>query len=265
MDRLLALAARSIRDCDLTIQEGVGQGLRFNAGASAASFVLGSSQRLEQTTLRALLKGGVTFYDVGANVGFFTVMAARLLGRNGRIFCFEPLATNCRQIQHNAALNGFENISIKPVALGKIDGEATFWTSAEPTWGKLASTGTLPDKMAGEIKVPVRRLDTIVADEKLPSPDVIKIDVEGAEVDVLLGATAILQRNRPALLIELHGTNQAVAETLSGLGYQVKVIGDSVPITEADWNASVMAIPADAHWPGELATGFDEETVDTRV
>jgi FkbM family methyltransferase len=266
VNRLHALGAGAIRSCDLTIQEGAGQGLRFNAGTSAVSFVLGSSQRLVQDALRALLKEGMSFYDVGANVGFFTVIAARLLGRKARIVCFEPLPENCRQIRHNAALNRFENISIKTIALGKFDGEAAFWTSAEPTWGKLAGTGTLPAKMNGEIKVPVRRLDSIVAEDNLPPPDVIKIDVEGAEVDVVLGATGILERNRPALLIELHGTNQAAAETLSRLGYQTKVIGDSVPITQAHWNASIVAIPVDARWPTELVTGcLHEETVGTRA
>src|SRR5262249_26379143 len=130
LGRFLSLAAREIRNCDLEIQEGPGRGLRFNTGGSAASFVMGSSQRLEQLTLKAMLGEGMTFFDVGANVGFFTVIAARILGRGGRIICFEPLPENFRQIQHNAMLNGFTNITIIETALGNLDGESSFWTSA---------------------------------------------------------------------------------------------------------------------------------------
>ena len=246
--RVVGFAAGRLRNGDLEIQEGLGQGLRFNTGGSAASFVMGWSQQPEQLALRAMLSAGVAFYDVGANVGFFTIIAARLLGPAGRIFCFEPLPENYRQIRHNAMLNSFTNIEIIGTALGSFDGEASFWTSAEPTWGKLVSTGKVPDKMTGEIKVPVRRLDGIVAESRLPPPDAIKIDVEGAEVDVLLGATETLRRYRPRLLIELHGTNAAVAQLLSELEYKTAVVGDSASIIEAHWNASVVAIPSEAQW-----------------
>ena len=252
LKRVVGFAAGKLRNCDLEIQEGLGQGLRFNTGGSAANFVTGSSQQREQLALRAILSAGAAFYDVGANVGFFTMIAARLLGPAGRIFCFEPLPENYRQIRHNAMLNSFTNVEIIETALGSFDGEASFWTSAEPTWGKLVSTGKVPDKMTGEIKVPVRRLDGIVTASGLPPPDAIKIDVEGAEVDVLLGAAETLRHYRPRLLIELHGTNAAVAELLTELKYKTAVIGDSASIIEAHWNASIVAIPSEAQWPAGL-------------
>jgi FkbM family methyltransferase len=262
LNRVVAFAAGFLRNCDLEIQEGPGQGLRFNTGGSAVSFVMGSSQQPEQLALKAMLAEGANFYDIGANVGFFTVIAARFLGPAGRIFCFEPLPTNHQQIRHNATLNGFTNIEIVETALGNIDGEASFWTSAEPTWGKLVSTGKVPDKMTGEIKVPVRRLDGIIAESGLVPPDAIKIDVEGAEVDVLLGAMETLRRYRPRLLIELHGTNAAVAELLSELDYKTTVVGDSASVIEAHWNASVAAIPAEAPWPaGLLAPCLEESAI----
>src|SRR5215469_6631118 len=252
LNQMVTLAARRIRNCDLDIQEGIGRGLRFNSGGSASSFALGSWQVVEQLALKAMLAPDMTIYDVGANVGFFSVIAARLLGPKGRVICFEPLPENFRQISHNAMLNGFTNIQVIEKALGNFDGEASFWTSGEPTWGKLVSTGKTPDKMTGEIMVPVRRLDGIVADNGLPTPDVIKIDVEGAEADVLAGAVEILRRNRPALLIELHGTNAAVAKLLTELGYKTAVLGDSAPIMQAHGNASIVAIASEAAWPSGL-------------
>ena len=256
VNRLMTYAARGLHDCDLVIQHGLGRGLRFNTGDSAVSFVLGSSQRLEQLAFGALLKKGMAVYDVGANVGFFAIIAARIAGPGGTIFCFEPMPVNLRQIEHNANLNGFTNIRIVEGALGNIDGEARFWMSAEPTWGKLVSTGKLPDKMIGETTVSIRRLDGL----GLPPPDVIKIDVEGAEVDVLLGGIETLRKYRPRLLIELHGTNAAVAELLSALDYKTAVLGDSAPLTSAHWNAIVVAIPSEQDWPAGLSAPSAKES-----
>ncbi len=254
LNRIVAYAAQQIRQSDLIIQEGIGRGLRFNSGGSAARFIIGSSQFLEQLALRALITEGMNFYDIGANVGFFAVIAARLLGPSGRVICFEPLPRNFRQLRYNSGLNGFNNIEVIEAALGNFDGETEFWTSAEPTWGKLAGTGKYPDKMNGRIKVALKRLDAIIEEASLPPPDVIKIDVEGAEVDVLKGAMKTLSKYRPSLLIELHGTNEAVGNLLWQASYKSAVIGDSAPIAKAHWNASVLAIPVDSVWPADFSS-----------
>ena len=75
-----------------------------------------------------------------------------------------------------------------PQRLESSEGEAAFWTSRQPTWGKLASVGKKPDKFAKEVKVSLRRLDSVVDELKLPPPALIKMDVEGSEIDVLEGA-----------------------------------------------------------------------------
>jgi len=221
---------------------------------------MGSSQLPEQSALKTVLAESDNFYDIGANVGFFSVIGARLVGTSGKVFCFEPFPANSRQIKYNADLNGFENVQVIEVALGSIDAEAPFWVSAQPTWGKLASTGKMPDKLIREIRVKVRRLDALVEEGGLPAPDVIKIDVEGAEVDVLSGAIETLRRHRPRLVIELHGTNAAVGDLLSGLAYKTVVIGEAVPITQAHWNAQVIAIPCEEKWPIGLAAPPVTET-----
>jgi len=249
LESLFGVVAKSVRHWDLEIQDGLGKGLRFNAGGSAASYLVGCWQPHTQVALKAMLREEAIFYDVGANVGYFAVIAARLVGLNGKIVCFEPLAINYRHILHNAALNGFTNIQLIETALGNIDAEASFWLSAQPTWGKLVSAGKVPDKLIGETRVMVRRLDRVIAEAGLPPPQVIKIDVEGAEVDVLAGAIETLRRYRPRLLIELHGTNIAVARMLSDLGYKAVVLGDHAAIVDAHWNADVVAIPSEDDWP----------------
>ena len=127
-------------------------------------------------------------------------------------------------------------------ALGKSEGEAAFWTSKQPTWGKLASVGKKPDKFAKEVKVRLRRLDSVVDELKLPPPALIKMDVEGSEIDVLEGARQTLERYRPTLLIEAHGTNAAIENFLVAIGYRVGVLGKNIPVAEAYWNAHIFGI-----------------------
>jgi FkbM family methyltransferase len=217
--------------------------LKFNAGQTNAGFLLGTSEPGLQRAMEHLIEDRMTVYDVGANVGFLTVIAARLVGPSGRVFSFEPLPSNADKITHNLKLNGFEQVSVRQVALGAQNGEAAFLVSAEPTWGKLASLGVEVSQQIDEITVPVHRLDTIMREEDLPAPDLIKIDVEGAEVDVLSGAGELLRGARPLLMIELHGTNQGVSAALRSLNYHSVVLGSPLPIVDAPWDAYVIASP----------------------
>lgn len=234
--------ANQFRNRDSMIQQGIGKGLYFNAGNSNAGYLLGTTEPAMQTAIKELLQPGMTFYDVGANVGFFSAIAAYLSG--GVVVCFEPLTENVQYIKHNSALNHLNNLVIRPEALGCMDGNAIFNVSAVNTWGKLATLGN-PAQKVGEINVPLRRLDTVIRECNLPQPELIKIDVEGAEVDVLVGAIETLMSSRPILLIELHGTNQAVAHKLQELDYQSHVLGSAASITESPWYAQVLALPAE--------------------
>jgi FkbM family methyltransferase len=199
-----------------------------------------------------LIKQRMAFCDVRSSLVFCSLWGARLVGPAGKVFCFEPLAANFRQIRHNAMLNGFTNIQVIETALGSVDARLPFWTSAEPTWGKLVSTGSIPYKLTGEINVPVRRLDGIVSDGGLPAPHVIKIDVQGAEIEVLSNAIEPLHTHPPWLLIELHDTNNEVAKFLSEMDYQAVALGECAAIANAHWNADVVAIPAEEEWPAGL-------------
>lgn len=241
--RLCAWGASLLRSRDGVIQHGAGKGLRFNIGNSHSGFILGTHKPGVQNFLAASLNPGMVFYDAGANAGFYSIIAARLVGHDGHVVCFEPLPANARLIEHNAQLNGFSQINVRCEALGNSDRTESFLTSSEPTWGRLATSGKVPDQKTGEIVVSVRALDSVLTGDGLPAPDLIKIDVEGAEGELISGAKETLCRNRPLLIIELHGTNNAVAAALEDLNYHVVVMGSSIGIAEAHWNATVAAAP----------------------
>jgi FkbM family methyltransferase len=195
----------------------------------------------------------MTCFDVGANIGFFSVLAARLVGPTGRVISFEPFPANAQQIAHNARLNGFANTSVRAEALGGSNRTEVFCTSSEPTWGKLANIGREPDKAAGQIGVNVRTLDSLCGAGGLPYPDFIKMDIEGAEVEALEGALNTLATSRPVLEIELHGTNTAVMDILDKLDYRALALGAATPVREAEWNVNIVAIPAER---ADLAKAF---------
>ena len=239
---LFVWGASWVKHQDGVILHGAGEGLRFNAASSHSGFILGNHETAVQQFLASVLRPGMVYYDVGANVGFFATIAARLVGPSGKVVCFEPLPENARQIQHNAQLNGFENVTVRCEALGSSNRTEVFHTSTEPTWGMLATVGKLPEKASGKIEVKVRTLDSLKA-EGLLGPDVIKMDIEGAEADALKGARETLRAHRPLLVIELHRTNAAVTSVLEELDYDAAVLGSSLPVSDVEWDANIVAVP----------------------
>ena len=240
------------------IQRGLGRGLRFNGANSAMGFVLGTHDPEVQFALGRLLKPGMIAYDIGANVGFTALLAAKRVAPNGRVVCFEPLADPAMQILHNAGLNGFSFVQVHQVALASADGEAEFFVSAESTWGRLSQAGPAPQQN-GVIRVPMRTLDSFASEHGLPPPQVIKMDVEGVEASVIAGGKKLLATSRPILIIELHHTYQAVVESLEGLDYAVRPLTTTGKIASTDGEFQILAYPrerqdAEAVW-SDLAAG----------
>lgn len=241
-------AASRFRNRDGTIQSGIGKGLRFNPGSSNAGYVLGTSEPGLQRVLSTLLRPGMTVYDVGANVGFVSILSAHLVGPSGKVFSFEPLPSNADMVEHNARLNNFDQVSVRREAVSEADGEARFKVSAEASTLGMLENSTFAkqdDAVVEFIPVKVRSLDSLAILDNLPRPDAIKIDTEGAEVDVLRGAVETIRAARPLLLIELHGTNADIARTLEELSYHALVMGTEDPIATAYWNSFVLAAPSE--------------------
>jgi FkbM family methyltransferase len=241
-----------LRNREGRIQKGLGRGLRFNPGPSAVGFLFGTHDLEVQFVLGRLLRPGMTVFDVGANVGFTAMLAAKQVLPGGRVVCFEPLPANAEQIHHNTRLNAFSGIDVRVEALGRQDGQAEFTLSHSPTWGRLADAGPTP-QASGTTRVNVRSLDSLRAYEEIRLPDLIKMDVEGAEADALAGAIGVLREARPVLVIELHHTARAVAAVLSELPYTLRVLGSETDIGSLEGEGHALAYPtghadAEAVW-----------------
>lgn len=227
-----------------TIRHGAAKGLRFNSGKSNVGFLLGSAEPNLQSIFQLLVNPGTVVYDIGANVGFFTILAASLTGPAGQVVAFEPLQENFNLLEHNAQINNFTNVSVRDFAIAERDGTAVFLISANSTFGVLADASSKAESQIGKTQVEVRRLDSLVQRDAFPIPHIVKIDVEGAEAAVLDGAVETIQKARPILIIELHGTNALISKKLKAMDYFPVVPGGTAAITEAHWNSQVVAFPA---------------------
>jgi FkbM family methyltransferase len=239
---VLQAVSRRFRNRDTIIQTGIGRGLKFNTAGSIAGYAVGISEPDLQNALQLVTREGMVVYDIGANVGFFSVLLARLVGPGGQVYSFEPSPANARQILYNARLNGFSNIHVDVAAVGQSDGKVAFRLTDFSTTGKLESVGTV-DVQTDVIAARMRQLDAMISRGDIPPPALIKMDVEGAESEILKGATDVLQTARPILLIELHNTHEEVGAILARHNYSVHTLGSRLSPREAGWNCRVMAVP----------------------
>jgi FkbM family methyltransferase len=230
---------------DMVIAHGVGRGMRFNACGSNLGYALGTTEPQMQAVLEKYLKPGDTFYDVGACVGFLSIVAARLVGPEGHVVAFEPLPRNVEAIEHNRKLNALGNLKIFGKALSNENAVLELLVSKDPTGSKLASTGVAPDT-EGVIQVETVALDDFLGPEGLSPPTVVKIDVEGAELDVIAGMKEILTRYRPVIICEMHGRNAEYARLITELGYRVATLEGDPDVAGAHWNVHTVAVPAGA-------------------
>jgi FkbM family methyltransferase len=150
--------------------------------------------------LEHLNRDGAVYVDVGANVGYHTIRAARhLLRAGGRVVAFEPIQANYDRLLTNLKLNRLRNVRVEKLALAD---RAETITVCRDTRGSsnasLASTGVVQEK------VHLVRFDDWLAEHRLPRLDVIKLDIEGAEVKALRGMSEAIERFRPILVVEIN-------------------------------------------------------------
>jgi FkbM family methyltransferase len=178
--------------------------------------------------LIANLSPGDLFVDVGANLGYYSLLAAALVGPHGRVVAFEPNpAVRSRLVEH-VALNAQQRvITVWAAALGARDAAATLYVPARAAESGLASlhlTPALIDRSPSAVSVSLKRLDSCVSAAALGAARVMKLDVEGGETDVLAGATAWLSSSPPAHILCETTWEGAAHRVLTTLGYEAAML-----------------------------------------
>jgi FkbM family methyltransferase len=207
------------RGLPLPIVRGPLRGARWITGAAAgagggASIFVNLCEPEQLARAASLVTETSVCFDIGANAGLYTLLWAR---RARRVYAFEPAPRNVAMLYRTLALNRVTNVTILPWAVSATDGVAAFAEGDNVAVGRLDDFGSQPAATV--------TLDTFVATFRVV-PTVIKIDVEGAEADVLRGAATVLAKHRPALLLSTH--SRALTRTcltaLHAIGYRCEAL-----------------------------------------
>jgi FkbM family methyltransferase len=207
------------------IPQGLGKGFWMYADPrSELGYGNGDHEPWVQNLLKSELRPNDCYYDVGAHSGFFCLISARFVGPSGSVVAIEADPQNASVLRANIARNRLPQVTVLEVAIWSSSGHVTFEQAPDAsnrTQGRVADNA-----IAGgvRISIPAVRLDDLVFNQGQRPPDLIKMDVEGAEWDALQGARRLLSELKPKLLCEIHDPRQIgeIRAYLEQFGYAVE-------------------------------------------
>lgn len=224
LGRLLRAPLKFIpRNVILPILQGALRGKRWIVKSGVFGYWLGTYELEMQNIFKEKIKKGGIFFDIGANVGFFTLIASLFVGKDGKVFSFEPFSKNIFFLKKHIKLNGCENVIVMENAVSDKSGQALFLEGENNAMGKLSSQGNL--------SVNIIAIDDWIDRGWLPVPNYIKIDVEGAEINVLRGMKNLLEKNSISIFI---GFESDTFNFLKNLGYKVYDLENKISLGEND-------------------------------
>jgi FkbM family methyltransferase len=188
------------RNAILRIRSGPLRGLKWVAGSAPHGSWLGTYERHVQQLFCERIRPGDVVFDVGANVGFFTLLASKLAGPAGHVYAFEPFPRNLSYIEKHLRLNDVANVTVQPIAIASTSGSARFGDGENDSQGKLSEKG--------ELLVRTASLDDLMTEGSVRKPAFIKMDIEGAESDALRGASTLLCASGITIVLSTHGHMQ---------------------------------------------------------
>jgi FkbM family methyltransferase len=244
----------------VTVAAGGLQGARLLLDLQAEKdYWLGTYEPELQQAVHDWLRPGMVVYDVGANVGYVSLLLARRAGEQGQVFAFEPLPANQERLAANLRLNPWAHLTCIPAAVVDRSGPVRFLAHASGAMGKAAgSAGRQDQSYPSQIEVAGINLDEFAYPPSGPAeaeawhgplPQAIKMDIEGGEVLALQGMPRLLSEARPLILLELHGPESARAawETLTAARYQLLRMQPGYPpipsLETLDWKAYIIGRP----------------------
>jgi FkbM family methyltransferase len=235
----------------VSVAAGPLQGLRLRLDLSQEKDCwLGTYEPELQAAISAFVQPGMTAYDVGANIGYISLMLAGAVGPGGRVFAFEALPDNIERLCENLALNGLaERVEVIPAAIVDRSRTAEFLVHASASMGKAVGSGGRGEAYEKSLPVAGLSLDDYVYGQGHSPPQVVKLDIEGGELLALPGMSRLLEEARPLVFLELHGQESAQAawRIFNHAGYTLARMEKNYPtlagLDELDWKAYLLARP----------------------
>ena len=229
------------------VLRGLASGYRLSVSpAENLGYLIGTAEPHLQRAIRKYVQPGDTAYDIGSNIGYVSLALAKRVGRQGRVFAFEPIPRNLQRIRENIGNNGLANIQVFDVAASDRRGEtliriAENLATASLVWHKN-------DSRASKIVIRTVAIDELLQEGKISAPAFVKIDVEGAEGLVLRGMRQTLASSRAVLFVECSDAGRETAwHLLVELGYRCKsaITGKPVRTFEEYRHSDFLWLPSE--------------------
>lgn len=208
------------------ILQGPLRGYRWIVGSGVHGYWLGTYELQKQLAFWKSIKPGMVVFDIGAHVGFYTMLASVAVGEQGEVIAFEPFAHNVDYLKRHLAINNRRNVRIIEAAVGSRNSPGRFQK------GPDTSTGCVSD--SGDLSVSVVALDELVSSSSVQPPQIIKMDIEGGEYDALSGAKSLLAEWHPQIFLSTHGpdVHSKCLGLLKTMGYNVVPLYNSLESTD---------------------------------
>jgi FkbM family methyltransferase len=216
-------------------------GTRWIVGSGNHVCWLGLYEYRKQLALQRMLTAGSSVYDIGAHVGFHTLLASQIIGPSGHVSSFEPLTRNLRYLREHLRINGANNVQVIEAAVADQTGIEAFIEHGS-YMGGLQSTG--------QLRVQTIAIDKLLETGTIPPPDCVKLDVEGGEMRALQGMRETLSTFGPTIFLATHSPSLHVGcvHFLTELGYRVHPLTGSDIYQTDELVASHPAFPRSNSW-----------------
>lgn len=223
------------------------RGMRVNLTRDTGHAILFGGDRECHAFLERKIKAGNTVYDVGANIGEYTLLFARCAGASGRVIAFEPLPKVYEQLAAHIQLNRLSQAVCLNLALSDTEGRVSFLEDPEhASQGKIQGVEPLNRlENTRSLFVETLPLDALWSKKNFPPPDLVKIDTEGSAAKIIEGARLTIEKFRPSFYVELHGPEErAGVQSLCSRGYRLEDLrGKPIADLTAEWHSPVWAYP----------------------
>jgi FkbM family methyltransferase len=205
------------RNLTVRILQGQLKGKKWIVGSTRHACWLGSYEVHIQNVIAQEVERGGVFFDVGANVGFYSLLASSLIDP-GKVYAFEPLPANVCYIKKHLQLNKIQNVEVLEVGVSDQQGMASFRDEETRGMGRL--------QPGGNLSVRTVTLDQLLQEQRIAPPNCIKMDIEGAEFRALSGARACFQNHKPTLILATHGreVHGQCCQLLHSWGYDCRLL-----------------------------------------
>lgn len=182
-------------------------------GISSELLIYGNHEPLTTKIILEELSENMNCVDIGSNIGYYVLLENMKIGKNGKIWAIEPSPENFSTLKENIELQNGENIKAFNFAIGDKNGEIEFVISKKSNWSKVKSENESVDSENKVINVPLKTLDSFAKENNLERVNLLRMDVEGYENKIILGATQFLNQFKPTIMLEIHKMIMGEKET----------------------------------------------------